>query len=131
MRPNYLLGVSRSYAPGKHRESTSCGKMRAFTILSVLTITPAAWGKGKEDSGERYRARRRSLRGSRRKYGQGLHVARALGGPMQTQAPERGSHSLHPSRGRLRGSMPVVWYDRTRKGQWRSRATGAVGADGT
>ena len=47
------------------------------------------------------------------------------------QAPKCGSCSIYPSRGWLRGSLPVVWHDRTRKEQWRSCTTGAVGADGT
>jgi hypothetical protein len=48
------------------------------------------------------------------------------------QAPKCGSRSVYPSRRRLRGSLPVVWHDRTRKGQRRSCAAyGAVGADGT
>ena len=34
--------------------------------------------------------------------------ARALGPMLRAQAPKRGSHSVHPSRRRLRGSLPVV-----------------------
>jgi hypothetical protein len=35
---------------------------------------------------------------------------------MQTQAPKRGSCSVYPSGRRLRGSVPVVRDERTRKG---------------
>ncbi len=48
--------------------------------------------------------------------------------PMRTQAYERGSYSVYSSRRRLRGSMPVVRYDRICKGRRRNSTRGSVKA---
>src|ERR687893_505858 len=54
--------------------------------------------------------------------------AAALGAVLRAQAPKRGFRCVYASRRRLRGSLPVVREDRTRKGQRRRCAACAVGS---